>query len=216
MKLTGYDNSPNWVKRILASKNLDNKQLLIVAGMGIDKSTAYISMHEHDKTGNLKEIISSPGYVGKNGLCMDIDHVEGCGKTPIGIYHFNKAFGIAKDPGCAIPYTRVTDDMYWSGDKLTLYNQLVSIKDYPNLNKGDSEHLIDYKYQYQYCLNINFNEEGITKKGFAIFLHCFGKKTPYTEGCIAVPECIMQKIMKNVRADCIVIIDTFDNLQAEF
>ena len=35
---------------------------------------------------------------------------------PIGTYHFNKAFGIADDIGCAIPYTKVNDYTYWSGD----------------------------------------------------------------------------------------------------
>ena len=208
--------SPNWVKNLPAAQDTNNKQLFVVAGMGMDKTTAYITMHERDKDGNWKQILSTPGYIGKNGMCMDQDHVEGCSQTPIGTYHFNKAFGIAKDPGCSIPYTKVTDDTYWSGDQNIQYNQMVSGKEYPNLNKEDSEHIIDYEYQYQYCLNISFDEEGTQGRGSAIFLHCFGPQKPFTGGCVAVPEYIMKTIMQKVKSDCVVVIDTFDNLHCEF
>ena len=108
--------SPDWVKALPAAKDSSVKQLFIVAGMGMDKTTATVSMHERDKDGNWKQILSTPGYVGKYGLCIDADHAEGCGQTPVGVYKFNKAFGIAADPGCAIPYVKVTDNTYWSGD----------------------------------------------------------------------------------------------------
>ena len=29
-----------------------------------------------------------------------------------------------------------------------------------DVESGDSEHIIDYIYHYQYCLNISYNEEG--------------------------------------------------------
>ncbi len=83
--------------------------------MGMDLSTAAISMHERDAEGNWQQILSSPGFVGRNGLCDPVTRKEGCGQTPTGIYRFNKAFGISPDPGCAIPYQQVTDDDYWSG-----------------------------------------------------------------------------------------------------
>lgn len=206
--------SPEWVKKLPAAGSAN--QLFIVAGMGMDKTTAYISMHKKDDNGNWKQILSTPGFVGKNGLCTNAAHVEGCNQTPIGTYHFNKAFGIANDPGCAIEYTKVTNDTYWSGDQNNKYNQMVDIKDVPNLNTKDSEHIMDYEYQYQYCLNISFNEEGTQGRGSAIFLHCLGPQKPYTGGCVAVPENIMQLIMKNVDKDCVVVIDTMEGLGAEF
>lgn len=206
--------SPEWVKKLPAAQ--EAKQLFVVAGMGMDKTTAYISMHEKDSSGNWKQILSTPGYVGKNGLCADAAHVEGCSQTPIGTYHFNKAFGIADDPGCALSYVKVNDDFYWSGDVNNHYNEMVDIRQVPNLNKDDSEHIIDYEYQYQYCLNISFNEEGTPGRGSAIFLHCFGPQKPYTGGCVAVPENIMKIIMQRVKSDCVVVIDTFENMGAEF
>ena len=206
--------SPEWVANIPAAK--DAEQLFVVAGIGMDKTTAYISMHYRDGSGAWKQILSTPGYVGKNGLCADADHREGCGQTPIGVYRFNKAFGIAADPGCDIPYIRVDKNTYWSGDPDRQYNQMVDIRDVPELAMADSEHIVDYEYQYQYCLNISFNEEGTAGRGSAIFLHCLGPVKPWTGGCVAVPENIMKLIMMNVREDCVVVIDTAENLGIAF
>ena len=134
--------SPDWVAELPEAQ--DAEQLFVVAGMGMDKTTATVSMHQKDNDGNWKQILSTPGYVGKNGLCLDEDHVEGCGQTPVGVYHFNKAFGIAPDPGCALDYIQVDDDTYWSGDPEQRYNEMVDIKDYPDLAMDDSEHIVDY------------------------------------------------------------------------
>ena len=202
--------SPEWVTNLPAAQEAD--QLFVVAALEMDKTTAYITMHQKDADGNWKQILSTPGFVGKNGLCADADHKEGCGQTPAGIYHFNKAFGIAADPSCAIPYIQVDDNTYWSGDPDRQYNQMVDIRDVPDLVMDDSEHIVDYEYQYQYCLNISFNEDGTPGRGSAIFLHCFGPAKPWTGGCVAVPENIMELIMQNVREDCVVVIDTLDNL----
>ena len=206
--------SPAWVTDLPAAREAD--QLFIVAAMGMDKTTAYITMHQKDADGNWKQILSTPGFVGRNGLCFDADRAEGCGQTPIGVYHFNKAFGIAADPGCALPYFQADDNTYWSGDPDRQYNRMVDIRDVPDLALDDSEHIVDYEYQYQYCLNISFNEEGTPGRGSAIFLHCFGPAKPYTGGCVAVPENIMRMIMRQVSPECVVIIDTFENLGGSF
>lgn len=208
--------SPDWVKNLPEAQEAE--QLFVVAGMGMDKTTASISMHEKDESGNWQQILSTPGYVGLNGLCLDADHAEGCAQTPVGVYHFNKAFGIAPDPGCALEYTQVDDDIYWSGDQNEgmHYNEMVNINDYPDLDMENSEHIVDYEYQYQYCLNISFNEDGTPGRGSAIFLHCIGPLKPYTGGCVAVPENIMKQIMQNVDEDCVVVIDTLDNMGGSF
>jgi L,D-peptidoglycan transpeptidase YkuD (ErfK/YbiS/YcfS/YnhG family) len=206
--------SPAWVTNLPAAQEAD--QLFVVAAMGMDKTTAYITMHRKDDSGVWKQILSSPGFVGRYGLCLDADHAEGCGQTPVGVYHFNKAFGIAADPGCALPYIQVDDNIYWSGDPDRHYNEMVDIRDVPDLVMDDSEHIVDYEYQYQYCLNISFNEDGTPGRGSAIFLHCFGPAKPYTGGCVAVPENTMRMIMQQVSPECVVVIDTFENLGASF
>ena len=202
-------NSPEWVTKLDAAK--DAKQLFVVAGY--ERSTAWISMHEKDADGNWKMILSTPGFIGKEGLGKT---KEGDGMTPVGTFKFNKAFGIADDPGCAIPYFKVDNDTYWSGDNDIQYNQMVSIKDYPDLKTDDSEHIVDYQYEYQYCMNISYNEEGTPGKGSAIFLHCLGDRKPRTGGCVAIPEEQMYFVMQHVDPDCVVVIDSMENFGAEF
>ena len=57
--------SPQWVQNLPAAKNA--VQLFIVAQVG-EKTTAWISMHEKDAYGNWQQIMSTPGFIGKEGL----------------------------------------------------------------------------------------------------------------------------------------------------
>ena len=205
---TEMEDSPEWVVKLAESKGTD--QIFVVAGVG--DTTAYVSMHQKDENGRWKIVVTTPGYIGKKGLGKT---KEGDSMTPVGTFYFNKAFGIAENPGCALEYQKVTDDDWWSGDANYKYNQMVNIKDFPNLSKDDSEHIIDYTYEYQYCLNISYNEEGTAGKGSAIFLHCLGAYKPYTGGCVAIPKSEMEKVMKNVNKDCVVVIDSLKNLSPE-
>ena len=199
--------SPEWVGQL--PQAADATQLFVVGNY--EGTTAWVSMHEKDASGKWQMIMSTPGYIGKNGLGKT---KEGDGMTPVGTFKFNAAFGIAADPGCAIPYVQADDDTYWSGDGREgyHYNEMVDIKDYPDLNKEDSEHILDYTRQYQYCLNISYNEEGVAGLGSAIFLHCLGPKNPYTGGCVAIPEEQMRVVMQKVKPDCVVVIDRLADL----
>ena len=211
------DLSPQWVRELPQAKDSNNDQLFIVAASGMDETSAAVSLHERDEDGNWIQILSVDGCVGKNGMVYDEERKEGCGRTPIGEYRFNMAFGIAPDPGCAFSYIQVTDDLYWSSDMRDgmHYNEMVSINDCPDLDTKNSEHLIDYTKAYQYCLNISFNEECTIGKGSAIFLHCYGSNSSYTAGCVAVSEDDMVRIMNFAGPECVVIIDTADNLNAD-
>ena len=205
-----YENSPEWVAALDEAEGAE--QLFVVAGVG--RSTAMVSMHQKDAQGVWRQIMSTPGFIGKNGLGKE---AEGDGMTPVGAFSFNCAFGIADDPGCELPYTKVTEDDYWSGDQREgySYNEMVSIRDLPDLNTDDSEHIIDYTYQYQYCLNISYNEKGTPGLGSAIFLHCLGPVKPYTGGCVAIPQDKMLTVMQHVHPDCAVVIDSLETLSPE-
>ena len=200
--------SPEWLTKLDAVK--DAEQIIVVAGVG--DTTAYVSMHEKNKDGKWQMLLQTPGYIGLEGMGnADCDHA----RTPTGTFTIDKAFGIADDPGCSIPYVKVTKDLYWSSDMRDgmRYNEMVSIDDYPDLDKKNSEHLIDYSKAYQYCLNISFNEECTPGRGSAIFLHCTGNNK-YTAGCVAVPKDTMVQIMKCVDPYCVVVIDTKSALGA--
>ncbi len=203
--------SPDWVKALPEAESAS--QLFIVAAYG--KTTAWISMHEKDENGQWLMIMSTPGFIGREGLGKTR---EGDAKSPRGEFRFNRAFGIADDPGCAIEYVKVDENTWWSGDgrEGMRYNELVSIADYPDLNRDDSEHIMGYTYQYQYCLNISYNAEGTPGLGSAIFLHCFGSNKPYTGGCVAIPVESMHYVMQHVSPDCVVLINEMEAFGASF
>lgn len=211
---TEADNlSPKWVRSLPEARDKAVDQLIVVAASGMNSSDCIVSMHERNSDGDWVQLFSVTGYVGVDGMVYDEDRYEGCGRTPIGTYTFTKAFGIAPDPGSAIPYIELTDDLYWSGDYNEHYNQMVSINDYPDLDTSNSEHLVDYDPAYQYCLNIGFNRECAAGRGSAIFLHCFGNN-PYTMGCVAVSEDTMVEILQRVEPNCVIVIDTVSSLGA--
>ncbi|MBO4369555.1 MAG: L,D-transpeptidase family protein [Desulfovibrio sp.] len=186
--------SPRAVGLLSIAHNTD--QLILVGGIG--GSDALLSFYEK-QDGVWKEIFTTKAYVGKNGLGKTR---EGDLKTPVGVYYFTKAFGIAPDPGCMIPYTKVNESHYWVGDSRSpLYNTFVSAGDAVLFDRKESEHIIDYTKPYQYCLNINYNEEGKAKDGSAIFLHCFSNKK-YTGGCIAISAAKMQELLCHIKEDC--------------
>ena len=204
-----FSETPQWIKNLPAAKNAD--QLFVVAGL--TQTTAWISMHEKDSVGNWKQIMTTPGFIGKNGLGKI---KEGDNKTPVGTFVIDKAFGIAPDPGCAMPYTQVDENIYWSGDFNYKYNQWVDIREYPNLNKNYSEHIIDYNPHYTYVLNIGYNKKNIVGKGSALFIHCFGPAKPWTGGCVALPEDKMLIVMRTIRPGCVAVIDSMTNLGGKF
>ena len=85
--------------------------------------------------------MSAPGFTGRDGIGQASEEV--C-RTPQGVYGFNCAFGIADDPGCAMPYFKVNENTYWSSDcrEGMHYNEL--IKDYndvPGLDLDSCEHI---------------------------------------------------------------------------
>lgn len=43
-----------------------------------------------------------------------------------------------------------------------------------------------------------------------------GPLKPYTGGCVAVPENIMKLILQQVQPDCVVVIDTLENMHGSF
>jgi len=198
--------SPQWVKNLPAAR--DSEQMVVVAG--IQGTTAWISMHERNVNGDWEMIMTTPGFVGKNGLGKTR---EDDNKTPVGTFHFNYAFGIASDPGCSFDYVQVNERHYWSGDKNYKYNQFVDVREAPaNFNKKISEHLIDCAPEYTYALSFDYNAACTPGKGFALFMRCLNAVNPWTGGSVAIPEDKMRFVVQHVRPGCVCIIDSLKNL----
>ncbi len=199
--------SPEWLTKLDAVKDTD--QIIVVAGVG--DTTAYVSMHEKNADGKWEMILQMPGYIGLEGMGdADCEHAV----TPVGTFTVGKAFGIADDPGCQLGYTKVTEDDYWSGDSREgmHFNEFVNINDVPGLDPEECEHLIDYTYEYQYCLDMGYNTECIPEEGSCFFFHCMSLVKPYTGGCVAVNEATMKLIMQKIKPGCKITIDTADAL----
>lgn len=174
-------------------------QLIIVSSSG---TTATVTMHTKTENG-WATILTTTGFVGEEvvGTCSEYS-----GRTPRGLYTLGTAFGIKDNPGTTRNYTKVDDTYYWVDDvNSSYYNKFVTTRDVPASNWNSAEHIIDYPDSYNYVLSINYNTDCIPGMGSAIFLHC-SNGIP-TSGCVSVPEDDMITILKNIQADCAILIE---------
>ena len=142
------------------------------------------------ENGVYKAKLGTSGFVGRNGAGKTR---EGDGKTPLGTFVVGKAYGIADDPGSVIPYTKVTNDMYWCGrSNSPYYNTLINAA---KSGPGD-EHLIEYTQAYRYLLDIGYNTACTPGLGSAIFLHC--SRNQPTAGCVSIPEDYMVRTLRMI------------------
>lgn len=187
----GYKNGDKYLKQY--SSNSTVKQIILVEQSKEVVSTGTLCLLIKDERINWKEVLRCRANLGKNG----IDKMrEGDARTPTGDYGFLMAFGAKENPGSLIPYTKLTNTMYLCGDK-EYYNQFIDVSKMNHRCSDNSEHLIRYIPQYNYGLFIDYNKDGVYKKGSAIFLHCFGNY-PYTMGCVSIAEENMVKILRTV------------------
>ena len=180
--------------------------LVIPANYTTTSATLYFYIKEGEKW---NQQLETRANIGKNGLGKE---KEGDNKTPVGVYKFNRYFGIYDNPGTDLDYVKVNESHYWDGDSNSSnYNTLVNIETYKDFDPSESEHLTDYNPGYEYAMNINYNEEKTKHKGSAIFLHCFTRNN-YTGGCVAIEREKLKEIYTKINKDCNIIIDTKENM----
>ena len=140
--------------------------------------------------------------VGTNGVVPGSTRVQGSGTTPGGTYTLTQAFGIAANPGTAMPFHQVTSDDWWVEDNNSAYyNQMRTASQggfdttLPSSATNGSEHLITYTGQYQYAVVIDFNRwPAVRYRGAGMFLHVNGSGS--TAGCVSVPASTLVAIMR--------------------
>lgn len=122
---------------------------------------------------------------GRNGFSSD--KREGDGKTPLGCFEIESAFGFEMPEKCQLPFRKIGPDSWWSGERED-YNSWVENPGGKRPMPG-SEHLADYPTEYRFGFVIGYNtkcpEWGL---GSAIFLHCKGARKWSTAGCISLPK----------------------------
>ena len=190
----------DWISSLKAAQT-SYDTLIAVEATG---TTATVSLHKKDAKGEWKQLLTTSGFIGANGLGKTI---EGDRKTPVGVFAALNPLGIKPNPGTSLPYTQVDSTHYWVGDSGSpYYNRFVSTRTVTNFSRGLSEHIIDYGFVYNYILPIGYNIGGTPHRGSAIFLHV-SRGNP-TAGCVSIPESDMVTVLKNATDKTAFIIDT--------
>ena len=190
-RIYGYRNGDIFLRKY--SENKLVKQIILVEQSRDSVSIGTLHLLVKKGLDDWEEELTCKAYLGKNGIDKTR---EGDLRTPSGDYGMRMAFGIKNDPGSLIPYTKLTDSMYLCGDR-EYYNQLIDTSQISHRCTNNSEHLIQYRPQYNYALFFDYNHDNVYGKGSAIFLHCFGNYN-FTLGCISVAEENMLKILRRV------------------
>ena len=128
-------------------------------------------------------------HIGRYGLGKKR---QGDKKTPEGNFGIREAFGIKANPGTSIPYVDVTPDIWACGDR-RYYNTIINAKE--KRHRCHGEHMIKYVPSYNYGVATTYNDSNTPGLGAAIFFHCTSE-SPWTAGCVAVPEDFMVQILQ--------------------
>lgn len=142
------------------------------------------------------QLSALPVVLGKHGLGKT---KEGDGKTPIGTYSLGTAFGTAPKPtGLQVDYEQHTAQDYWVDDvNSSDYNQKVTESGDPNQRWASYEKMNNPLYKYGMVVNYNINPI-VKGKGSAIFVHKWRSSTQPTDGCIALSEANLLKVLKAI------------------
>lgn len=183
------------LEQLIASSKTAQKtnQIVTVVASG---TSATVTLLEKNN-GVWKEVISTNGYVGSQGVGQASESVS---RTPKGSYSLGFAFGTT-NPGTKLPFRQITPNSYWiSNTNDPEYNTWQERQSSSNLD----EHLIDYQVQYKYGIVINYNTNNPVKgDGSGFFLHVSNGRP--TAGCVSVPESQMLTLMKSINSGAYII-----------
>ena len=165
-------------------------QLIVATGKTASDTTGTLTAYEKEANGNWKIVVEPvKAFFGAKGQGEPKDNVP---RTPSGTFALDQAFGRKANPGTKMPYRQVTAKDWWDSDmKSSTYNTLVTKDGKPS---AEAENLYNMGPVYDYAVNIAHNAARTPGKASAIFLHVTNNAP--TEGCVAVPEDTMVKILK--------------------
>jgi L,D-peptidoglycan transpeptidase YkuD (ErfK/YbiS/YcfS/YnhG family) len=157
------------------------------------------------------------GVIGKNGFAKLDEKREGDGKTPSGIYSLNMTFGYSESIQTKMPYRQAFSNDLWIDD--------VNAVDYNRWVRKENTRALSYEKMkrndnlYKYGIIIEYNRSPVIKGlGSAIFFHVWrGENTP-TEGCVAVSEEDIVRILDwlDPSAKPLIIMGTEDHIMKRF
>lgn len=145
-----------------------------------------------------------PAALGRSG--RSARKREGDGATPIGRWRLLEVYyrpdRVAR-PATRLPVSRITRAVGWcdaAGDRN--YNRQVRLP-YP----ASHERLCREDHLYDLVVVLDHNQRPrIRGNGSAIFLHCSRPGLAPTEGCIALPRTLLQRLLRHVRKGDLLIV----------
>jgi L,D-peptidoglycan transpeptidase YkuD (ErfK/YbiS/YcfS/YnhG family) len=170
-------------------------QLLLVLNQ--DPPATEAMVYAFEKTSAQWDLAFSPvrAVIGRKGFAALEMKQEGDGKTPSGVFRLGTAFGYAGSVQTRMPYRQVTEDDIWVDDKTSKdYNRWVkrgttAARSYEALRRSDD------LYKYGIIIEYNMNPV-IQGMGSAIFIHLWRGEGIPTEGCVALSEKDMVRILE--------------------
>jgi L,D-peptidoglycan transpeptidase YkuD (ErfK/YbiS/YcfS/YnhG family) len=192
----------------------ESSQVLLVTNNHPLSFAVKISALEKQGSKWKKSWESINGVIGKNGFAKLEEKREGDGKTPSGIYSLNMTFGYNESIQTKMPYRQAFPNDLWIDD--------VNAGDYNRWVKKEDTRALSYEKMkrndnlYKYGIIIEYNTNPVIKgHGSAIFLHVWRGENTATEGCVAVSEEDIVRILDwlDPRAKPLIIMGTEDTMK---
>jgi L,D-peptidoglycan transpeptidase YkuD (ErfK/YbiS/YcfS/YnhG family) len=194
-----------------SATKINTETILVPYGNKLGKSTQLLLVIDHsnifytkifvyalEKRDGIWQMIFEPinAVIGRNGFAPTGDKREGDGRTPSGIFTLRQSFGYAQSIITKMPYRQASDDDLWIDDPNSAdYNRWVK-KDKPKPNAASFEKMKRDDDLYKYGIIIEYNTDPVIKgNGSAIFFHVWGGDDVSTQGCVAVSEENILKIL---------------------
>ena len=151
--------------------------LAVVEGTG--GSSCQVYAYEKNGQGQWELRFETSGYLGRNG--MSANRILGDKTTPVGLFELNTPFGQKEAlEGFPENYIQVDERYLWSDEK----NRLVT----GETGEGEWVGTAGYADYYDYCLDMGYNRNALSKKGSALFIHCHGGGRTETSGCVSIEK----------------------------
>ncbi|MET7767254.1 L,D-transpeptidase family protein [Nocardia sp. NPDC005366] len=169
-------------------------QVITVVSDNPGATTATLTAWQRGQAGWQAMIGPIRAFVGSKGIGLTADNVP---RTPVGIWALTEAFGIAPDPGTALPYRHVDGSDWWVSDaRSPEYNRHARcpVGTCP-FDEDIGENLGAMGPVYDYAVVLDYNRNPVIPGlGSAFFLHVTDG-TP-TQGCVAIGAAELRDIMR--------------------
>lgn len=179
---------------VLAAPHADPEQVITVSVKSFASTTGVLEAWERRGSDFTRVRGPIPVYVGEEGVGRASERRS---RTPRGVFTLTEAFGLARDPGTALPYTRVGLSHWWVSDvRSPHYNEMRVCT--PGASCGfrqsRSEQLGAIGV-YSYAIVIDYNRDPVLAgRGSAFFLHVTEGKP--TQGCISMDRAELKWLLR--------------------